>query len=295
MTKVQWDKVGERFYETGVDHGVLYIPNASGIYDSGYAWNGLTTVTESPTGAEANPQYADNIKYLNLLSVEEFGCTIECYTYPDEFMQCNGMEEPTPGIAIGQQRRRMFGLSYRTIKGNDVDGNDYGSKLHLVWGCLAAPSEAAYSSVNDSPEAITFSYEVTTTPVEVGTIGSVTYKPTASMVIDTTKVDADALAALEELLYGTPATDPQLPLPADVIAMFAGTITEVTPVAPTYDSGTDLITIPNVTGVVYKINGEVVPAGTVAITVSTGVTASPASTLYSFPPEAQTYWFFPFV
>jgi len=294
MTKLVWDKAGERFYETGVDHGVLYTINGAGVYNNGHVWNGLTAVTESPSGAESNKQYADNIPYLNLLSVEEFGATVECFTFPDAFMQCNGMEEPSAGITIGQQRRRMFGLSYRTIKGNDVDGNDFGSKIHLVWGCLAAPSEVAYGTVNDSPEAITFSYEVTTTPVAVGTIGGTTYKPTASMVIDTTMVDPDALAALEDLLYGTVSTAPQLPMPADIIAMFEGTITEVTPVAPTYNSTTDEITIPSVTGVVYKIAGEVV-TGNVAITASTGVTAERASTLYTFPPEAQTYWYFTFV
>lgn len=293
MTKLQWDKTGERFYETGVDHGVLYRVNNSGVYDTGYAWNGLTTVTESPSGAESNKQYADNIVYLNLLSVEEFQATIEAYTYPDAFNECNGQAQAVPGIAIGQQPRKMFGLSYRTIKGNDVAGNEYGTKLHLVWGCLAAPSEAAYGTVNDSPEAITFSWEVSTTPVAVGEVEGTMYKPTASMVIDTTAVDADALAALEDLLYGTVSTPPQLPMPADIYAMFAGTITEVTPVAPTYDSGTDVITIPTVTGVVYSIDGVVVTTNQ-TITSSKGVLATPLSTLYKFPPAAQTYWYFNF-
>lgn len=293
MAKLQWDKTGERFYETGVDHGVLYIPNDSGVYNNGYVWNGLTTVTESPSGAESNKQYADNQVYLNLLSVEEFGATVEAYTYPDAFAQCNGQAEAVPGIAIGQQGRKTFGLSYRTIKGNDVAGNEYGNKLHLVWGCLAAPSEAAYGTVNDSPEAITFSWEVSTTPVAVGEVEGTLYKPTASMVIDTTKVDPDALAALEDLLYGTVSTAPSLPLPADVYAMFAGTITEVTPVAPTYNSSTDVITIPTVTGVVYSIDGVVVTTPQ-TITSSKGVVATPLNTLYKFPPEAQTYWFFTF-
>jgi hypothetical protein len=294
MTQVVWDQTGERLYETGVDHAVLYLPNNLGVYDTGYAWNGMTAVTESPTGAESNPIYADNIKYLDLQSVEEFGGTIEALMYPDEWGVCDGTAEPVPGVKVSQQTRRTFGLSYRTILGNDVAKNDYGYKLHLVWGALVAPSEKAYATVNDSPETVTFSWEFTTTPVPVGEIESVTYKPTAMMTIDSTKVDAGTLEALEELLYGTVSTDPSLPLPADVIAMFAGTVTEVTPVAPTYNSTTDEITIPSVTGVVYKIAGEVV-TGTVDITASTGVNAVRASTLYRFPPEAQTYWYFTFV
>lgn len=293
MTALEWDKTGERFYETGVDHGVLYIPNNSGVYDNGFAWNGLTALTESPSGAESTKTYADNIPYLNLLSIEEFGGTIEAYTYPDEWGQCDGTAEPVPGVKLGQQTRKTFGLSYRTILGNDVQKNDYGYKLHLVWGALVAPSEKAYATVNDSPETVAFSWEFSTTPIVVGTVEGVTYKPTAMMTIDSTKVDADTLAALEELLYGTVSTDPSLPLPAEIITMFAGTVTTVTPVAPTYNSSTDVITIPSVTGVTYMIAGEVV-TGTVTITASTGVTAVRASTLYRFPPEAQTYWFFTF-
>lgn len=294
MTMVEWDQTGTRQYETGVDHGVLYLPNNVGVYDNGYGWNGLTAVTESPSGAESNPIYADNIKYLDLQSVEEFGGTIEALMYPDEWGVCDGTSEPVPGIKVSQQTRRTFGLSYRTILGNDVAKNDFGYKLHLVWGALVAPSEKAYTTVNDSPETVTFSWEFTTTPVVVGEVESVTYKPTAMMTIDSTKVDPATLAALEELLYGTAGTDPSLPLPAAIISMFAGTVTTVYPTAPTYSSATDLITIPSVTGVVYTIDGVVVPAGTVPITVSTGVTASPASTLYRFLPEDQTYWFFIF-
>jgi hypothetical protein len=166
MARLVWDTVGERFYETGVDRGVLYLPTA-GAYDTGVAWNGLTTVTESPSGAEATPQYADNIKYLNLVSAEEFGGTIEAFTYPDEFAQCDGSAEPVPGLRVGQQSRKTFGLSYRTKVGNDTDGSDHGYKLHLVYGCLAAPSEKAYATVNDSPEAIALSWEFTTTAVDV--------------------------------------------------------------------------------------------------------------------------------
>lgn len=215
MAPLTWDQVGDRTYETGVDHGVLYIPDEDGIYNKGYAWNGLTTVTESPSGAESNPQFADNIKYLNLVSAEEFGATIEAFTYPDEFAQCDGTAVPAPGLAIGQQGRKMFGLCYRTKKGNDIDGADFGYKLHLVYGCQAAPSEKAYATINDSPEAITFSWEVTTTPAPVED-----YKPTALIVIDSTVVAAEDLASLEALLYGVLAVEAALPTPDAVIALF---------------------------------------------------------------------------
>lgn len=217
-----WDQVGERFYETGVDHGVLYIPDAAGVYNTGFAWNGLTTVTESPSGAEATPLYADNIKYLNLISVEEFGATIEAFTYPDEFAQCDGSATPEEGISIGQQTRKAFGLSYRTQVGNDLEGSDAGYKLHLVYGATAAPTEKAYATINDTPEAITFSWEITTTPVAVTGL-----KPTSVITIDSTKVDAAGLAALEALLYGTTTptpTEPSLPLPDAVLALFPGVL-----------------------------------------------------------------------
>ena len=162
MAALTWDDVGDKLYETGVDHGVLYLPDSSGVYNTGFAWNGLTTVTESPTGAEPSAQYADNIKYLNLVSAEEFGGTIEAFTYPEEFAQCDGTELPSPGVALGQQIRKMFGMSYRTKVGNDVDGMDFGYKLHLLYGALAAPSEKAYATVNDSPEAISFSWDIST-------------------------------------------------------------------------------------------------------------------------------------
>jgi hypothetical protein len=287
-----WDKVGERVYETGVDHGVLYIPNATGVYNTGYAWNGLVSVTEAPSGAEANPQYADNIKYLNLLSAEEFGATIDAFTYPDEFGQCDGTASPEPGLSVGQQNRKTFGLAYRTRMGNDLAGTDYGYKLHLVYGALAAPSEKGYNTINDSPEAITFSWEITTTPVEVGTIADVEYKPTASLTVDSTKVDATALEELENLLYGTVGSDPELPLPADVIALFAGTTVEAVPLAPTLVTETNTITIPSVTGVVYMIDSEVV-TGAVVITENTVVTAEPAPG-YRFPAISDDDWFFPY-
>lgn len=216
MAALTWDQVGERLYETGVDHGVLYIPDASGAYVKGYAWNGLTTVTESPSGAEATPLYADNIKYLNLRSAEEFGGTIEAYTYPPEFGQCDGTASPVAGVNIGQQSRKTFGLSYRTRLGNDLDGADHGYKLHLVYGATASPSEKAYATINDSPEAITFSWEITTNPVPVEG-----YKPTSVITIDSTLVDAADLTALEEKLYGAAATEAMLPSPAEVLAIFA--------------------------------------------------------------------------
>jgi len=219
MSKLVWDKTGERFYETGVNQGVLYLRGEDGTYSNGVAWNGLISVTESPSGAEVTPLYADNIKYLNLMSAEEFGATIEAYTYPDEFAQCDGSAEIAPGVMIGQQNRKVFGLSYKTTLGNDVDGNDHGYKLHIIYGALAAPSEKGYSTINDSPEAITFSWEITTTPVSV-----TGFKPTASIVIDSTKVDATDLEALEEILYGTIDNDPYLPLPDEISSLFGGTV-----------------------------------------------------------------------
>lgn len=220
MAKLVWDKAGEHYYETGVDHGVLYSRNTSGIYDNGYAWNGLTAVTESPSGAEASPQYADNGKYLNLISAEEFGATIEAFTYPDEFAQYNGEAEIVTGVYAGQQKRGTFGLSYRTKVGDDVNGQDKNYKLHLIYGCTAAPSEKAYATVNDSPEAITFSWEVSTTPVDVPG-----FKPTASITIDSRTVEPTKLTALEKILYGSdeaPETQPRLPLPAEVIQIMNG-------------------------------------------------------------------------
>lgn len=215
--RLKWDQTGERLYETGVKNGVLYIPT-DGVYNKGYAWNGLTAVTESPSGAEATALYADDIKYLNLMSTEEFGATVEAYTYPDEFAQCDGSAELTKGVSIGQQKRSMFGMCYKTTIGNDTDGNDHGYKLHIIYGAQAKPSERAYATINDSPEAITFSWEVTTTPVNV--TGA---KPTASIVIDSTKADQAKLKALEDVLYGKdaaggsePAVEPRLPLPDEI-------------------------------------------------------------------------------
>lgn len=222
MSKLKWDATGERLFETGVQKGVLYPMGDNGAYGAGVAWNGLTAVTESPSGAEATPLYADDIKYLELTSAEDFGATLEAYIYPDEFAECDGSANVTKGVKIGQQPRKVFGLCYRTTLGNDVKGNDYGYKLHIVYGAKAAPSEKAYTTINDSPEAITFSWEITTTPVSV-----TGFKPTAHIEIDSTKVNATKLAALEELLYGKDPTtnggsdgvDPKLPLPDEIIAL----------------------------------------------------------------------------
>ena len=215
MAKLVWDESGKRIYETGVQKGVLYVQNEGGTYPKGVAWNGLTAVTESPSGAEATPLYADDIKYLELRSAEEFGATIEAYTYPEEFEACDGSASLAKGVSIGQQDRKAFGLCYRTVVGNDVQGNAHGYKLHLIYGAVASPSEKAYATVNDSPEAVTFSWEITTTPVEIEG-----FKPTASITIDSTKVNPAKLAELEKKLYGDTG-DAQLPLPSEVKAIFA--------------------------------------------------------------------------
>ena len=223
MAKLVWDKSSERFYETGVKNGVLYVQGTGGTYPKGVAWNGLTAITESPSGAEPTPLYADDIKYLNLLSTEEFGATIEAYTYPDEFAECDGSKSLATGVYIGQQARKTFGMCYKTTLGNDTEGNDHGYKLHIIYGALAAPSEKAYETINDSPEAITFSWEISTTPVNVK--GS---KPTATIVIDSTKANPEKLAALEVILFGADApngegtgTDPRLPLPDEIATLMA--------------------------------------------------------------------------
>ena len=229
MSRLTWDNAGERYYETGVKQAVLYPIQSDGKYSLGVAWNGLTAVTESPSGAEATALYADDIKYLNLMSNEEFSCTIEAYTYPDEFAECDGSAALADGVMLGQQKRKTFGLCYKTTVGNDVDGNDYGYKLHLIYGCLAAPSEKAYATINDSPEAITFSWEVSTTPVNVKDTNGKSLKPTSQITIDSTKADAGKLAALEEILYGKDATsepsadgvDPRLPLPDEIATLMA--------------------------------------------------------------------------
>lgn len=229
MAKLVWDQPGKRFYETGTDRGVIYpildtISDQTRPYDKGVAWNGLTGVSESASGGEPSPMWADNIKYLNLVATEEANLTIEAYTYPEEFEQCDGSREIATGVSIGQQPRKQFGFSYRTLIGNDQKSNDYGYKIHLVYGCFASPSDKSYQTVNDSPEAITFSWSVSTTPVDV-----TGFKPTATLTIDSTKTDTAKLAALETILYGrdagdnVEAVDPRLPLPNEVMTLVGGT------------------------------------------------------------------------
>lgn len=284
MTALVWDGTGEKEFETGVDHAVLYILNTeTAAYDEGYAWNGITAVNEKPSGAAANPQYADNQKYLNLISAETFAGTIQAFTYPDEFGQCDGTVAPVDGLTIGQQSRATFGLSYRTQVGNDLTPNA-GYKLHLVYGSIASPSEKDYATINDSPAAVAFSWDFTSTPVTVTDL-----LPTSLIVVDSTVVDSDALAALEQLLYGTEGVDAALPLPDAVVALFSGSVTTTAvPTAPTIAS--DVITIPTVTGVIYKIGG-VTKTGTVTITVNTVVKAVPAAG-YIFPVVSVDEWYF---
>ena len=284
MAKLVWDKLEERIYETGTDHGVLFPADANGNYGKGVVWNGLTAVNESPSGAEANPQYADNIKYLNMYSAEDFGCTIEAFTYPQEFEICDGTAEIAPGITVGQQSRRMFGFSYRTLKGNAVAGNDYGYKLHFVYGAMASPSEKSRSTINESPEALTFSWEVTTTPVPLDG-----FKPFAHLSVDSTRTSTAKMAALEAIVYGTSGADARLPMPEEVLGIGgAATITEVTPVKPTQSANN--VTIPTTTGVSYYIDGKVV-TGTVVLTKDVIIQARPKPG-YKFPDAADDDWAF---
>lgn len=212
--RLKWDQTGEKTYETGVSNGVLYPQKSDGSYDHGVAWNGLSSVNESPSGAEPTKIYADNIAYLTLISAEEFGATVEAYTYPDEFAECDGSAEVADGVTVGQQDRKPFGMAYKTIVGNDTEKNAHGYKLHVIYGATAAPSEKSYGTVNDSPEAITFSWELTTTPVEVAD-----YKPTASITIDSTKADKEKLKALEDILFGSEEAEARLPLPDEIITL----------------------------------------------------------------------------
>jgi hypothetical protein len=286
VTALVWDAVGDRRFETGVDRGVLYIPNTAGAYDSGFAWNGLSKVSEKPTGAASNKQYADNQVYLNLVSTEQFEADLEAFTYPDEFGQCDGTAEPEPGVAIGQQTRKSFGLSYRTKVGNDLNA-DLGYKIHLVYGATAAPSAKDFNTVNDNPAAIAFSWSISTTPVQV-----TGYKPAATITIDSTKVSASALATLEQTLYGTSGVDPALPTPDAVLAMFSGTVTVATPTAPTYDTGTHTITIPTVTGVTYYIDDEPVTGTYVLTTGESKVVVAEPNAGYEFPAVTDNDWLF---
>jgi hypothetical protein len=286
VTQLVWDAVGDRRFETGVDRGVLYIPNTAGAYDSGFAWNGLSKVSEKPTGAASNKQYADNQVYLNLVSTEQFEADLEAFTYPDEFGQCDGTAEPEPGVAIGQQTRKSFGLSYRTKVGNDLNA-DLGYKIHLVYGATAAPSAKDFNTVNDNPAAIAFSWSISTTPVQV-----TGYKPAATITIDSTKVSASALASLEQTLYGTVGVDPALPTPDAVLAMFSGTVTVATPTAPTYDGPTHTITIPTVTGVTYYIDDVAVTGTYVLTSGQTKVVVAEPNAGYEFPAVTDNDWLF---
>lgn len=289
MTKILWDKVGERKYETGVDHGVLYTQGVTGDYTTGVAWNGLISVTESPSGAESNKQYADNIVYVNLVSAEAFDATIEAFSSPVEFDQHDGTVHAKKGVNVGQQGRKPFGLSYRTKIGNDLDG-DLGYKLHLVYGAQAAPSERTNTTVNDSPEAMTLSWAMTTTPVAVTGL-----RPTATLTIDSTLVAPADLAALEVILYGAVGVAPELPMPDDVIAMFSDALGILaTPLQPLFTQGTNTITIPTVVGVEYRVNGSIVVAGPLVIATNTVVTATPAAG-YRFPLVIDTDWLYTFV
>lgn len=288
MGKLIWDAVGTRDYETGVSHGVLYLPDGAGNYPMGVSWSGLTTVTESPSGAESNKQYADNIAYLDLYSAELFGGTIEAFTTPPEFDQFDGQGKPTAGISVGQQPRRPFGFCYQTLIGDDVQDTDKGYKIHVVYGVKVSPTERAYSTVNDSPEALTFSWAFTTSPVPVPG-----YKPSATLVLDSTKEDPATMAALELILYGDTGVDPRLPLPAEIITMFTSGVTVVTPTQPAFDSGTNTITIPTVTGVEYRVNGVAVPSGALEITEDTIVTAVPTAG-YVFTMGIDDDWFYDF-
>ena len=289
MTRLAWDQTGEKIYETGVDRCVLYPVGPTGLYDTGYAWNGLTALTESPSGAEPTKLYADNGVYVTMTSAEEYACTIEAYTYPTAFEECDGSASLGTGITIGQQTRKSFGLSYRTLIGNDLVGTEYGYKIHLVYGGIAAPSERANATVNDSPEAMTNSWEVSTTPVPTGGNN----KPTATLTIDSTKVNAARLASFEDIIYGTAGTNARLPLPAEVAAHFAGSDTEVEPTQPTFVAATGVITIPTVAGVDYLIGGTVrTGTYTIATAGASVIVTARAKPGYKFPPNTDEDWQF---
>ena len=286
MAKLIWNEAGRRFFETGVDQGVLYV-QVDGAYPNGVVWNGLTAVTESPGGAELTDLWADNIKYASLRAAETFSGTIEAYTYPDEFMECDGSAELTSGVVIGQQSRKPFGLSYRTKIGSDTDTDMTGYKIHIVYGATASPSEKAYSTINESPDAMTFSWEIATTPVAVAG-----YKPTATITIDSSKVDSTKLADLELVLYGDDDSAPRLPLPDEVASLMLGT--SVAPTDPTFVASTGVLTIPTKAGVVYYVNGALATAGPMPALnggVAVTVTAAPA-TGYYFPAGTNKTWYF---
>jgi hypothetical protein len=288
MAVLEWDGTGQKLYEAGVDHAVLYIPDGVGAYVNGYAWNGITAINEAPTGGESNKQYADNQVYLDLYSREEFAGSIEAYTYPDAWAACDGSDEVETGMFIGQQERQSFGLAFRTLIGNDVEKLEHGYKLTLVYGATASPSEKNHTTLNDSPEATALSWDFTTIPVAV--TGK---KPTSVIIIDSTKVDPADLAELEDFLYGTVGSDPSLPTPDAVRAIFAAALTEAIPTEPAFNSGTETITIPTVTGVIYKRTdtGATVAAGDLVITADLVIKAVPAVG-YKFPEVIDTDWFY---
>jgi len=290
VSLLTWDDTGNRKFETGVDRGVLYPLNSStSAYDVGVAWNGLTDVKEKPAGAGSNPSYADNIKYLNLLSAETFAGEIDAFTYPDAFAACDGTATPTAGVSVGQQSRQTFGLCYRSKIGNDVS-TDLGYKLHMVYGCLASPSEKDYTTVNASPAPVAFSWAFDSSPVTVSGLNAMSL-----MVVDSTKVDAVALSSLQDLLYGTSSTIAQLPLPDTIIALFEATITSVTLTAPTFD-GAHTITIPSQTGVTYRVDGVIHAAGSQVLTTGQKkVVSATANAGYKFNTPYVNSWLFSFV
>lgn len=290
MAVLTFDQTGQRRYETGVDKGVLYPLNSvSGLYDTGVAWNGLTTVTEKPAGADPNPQYADNIKYLNLYAAETFAATVEAFTYPDEFAICDGTNAPAAGVNVGQQKRTMFGISYRTKIGTDV-ASDAGYRLHLCYGLTASPSEKAYATINDSPAAVGFSWDVNSTPAAVTGLS-----PTSLITIDSTKVTSAALAQLETFLYGTAGTAPSLPPPDSVIAIFAASVTMITLSVPTFDSA-HTVTVPTQTGVQYYMDGVPTTAGAKILTTGQKkVFSATPNAGYAFNQPVVTSWLYSFV
>jgi hypothetical protein len=285
MSKLVWDATGTRKFENGVEKGVLYPQNALGLYPLGVAWSGLTTVTEKPSGAESNKQYADNRVYANLISAEEFAATIEAFYSPVEFDACDGTATPYPGVSVGQQPRKPFGFCYKTKIGNDIDP-DLGYNLHVVYGAMAAPSERAYTTINDSPELTALSWDLSTDKVDIPGL-----KPSAIITIDSTATDPVKLAALELVLYGDVAVDPRLPLPAELFGLIGTVLTDATPVAPTYVQGTHTVTIPVTAGIDYQVDGVTKVAGALVITKTTTVIAVPKAT-YKLAAGVDDDWTF---
>lgn len=295
MTRIEWGRTGERFFETGVSRGVLYPTDKFGAYPKGVAWTGLTAVNESPSGAEATKEYADNQVYLNMISAEEFSGTIEAFQSPVEFDQCDGSASTVPGIRIGQQTRRAFGFSYQTLIGNDIDGQEHGYKVHVVYGALAAPSERNHETVNDSPEPVTLSWEFNTTPANITPeikIDGKALKPVSTLSFDSRYFSAAKMQELTDILYGTESSDARLPSPFELITLMGlGQAVEVTPTAPTFDDVSDTLTIPTVLGVSYFSNGAAIEPGDHVIEGPTLVTSVPKIG-YAFPKFIQTQWAF---